>query len=260
MTGRNLTTVKQAALSLIGASLDGFAEPMQIAKGCLLDQIGNVRPNDRRLRADQLLANARHNHRWMLPHAAKVRATVAALRPIISPHAIPISREIAIRMLVVLRPLIRKDDAKAVLESCAAMFAPGVDIIGTATGLWKPISRHPVIVALALLKLKNEKVFASQAELRAAMQESEASIKSLVSSADEWMKLLADSDRIVFAHDRAGWNAAYANARSETISAMLVYVEMDEDASEDDDDEAISPRWNALNELRQAKQIEPGRK
>jgi hypothetical protein len=49
---------KQAALSLIGATLDTLAEPMQIGKACRLDQIGNVRPNDRRALSHQLLDEA----------------------------------------------------------------------------------------------------------------------------------------------------------------------------------------------------------
>jgi hypothetical protein len=246
---------KQATLTLIRATLDGFAEPMRVAKNCFLELNGHILANDRRMSSHQLLANAKNNQQRMLPSAALVRTTLIALRPIMNPDlfGIRISYATAVQMLPALGTLIaaKREEKTALLESCAEMFAPGMDAIGQATGLWQRVSKHPVILALALQKLLNVKVFASQAELRTAMLDAEKKIKSLFSAAESWMNLLCDSDHILFERDRAGWRLAYSNVSGEIASAMLASVEMDEDAGDDED--AISPRWAALNELRQAK-------
>jgi hypothetical protein len=82
-----------------------------------------------------------------------------------------ISAAVALQMLSVLcagTSKKRNDDpnTETFMLSCAQLFDPAIDSIALGTGLWKPVPRHPVVVALAIRKLMAGNVFApTQSEL-----------------------------------------------------------------------------------------------
>jgi hypothetical protein len=135
------------------------------------------------------------------------------------------------------------------LASCADLFDPVNEIIGGTTGLWNRVSRHPAVLALAIKTLVRTSVFTpSPAELLAALKEAESKLGKLVHYTDQWLDTMRRADAIVFAFDRAAWDAAYAKVRSSVALAMLP---SNEEPDEDEDGNAIaaSPRWQALHEL-----------
>jgi hypothetical protein len=87
------------------------------------------------------------------------------------------------------------------------LFDPTINSIADSTGLWKPVPRHPAVVALAIRKLMAEKVFEpTQSELADACREAGGRmldrylkvcrICSQIRSAYEY--LLAQEDRSVW--------------------------------------------------------------
>jgi hypothetical protein len=170
-----------------------------------------------------------------------------------NPSFEPVTPEMAFVMLSALFGAVGKVknvETATLIAECIQMFAPGADDVGESLGLWRPISRHPLILAIAARKLTYNSVFTSAAELRAAMGEALTTIKNRAEYVERWLALLRDADRIVFEHDRAAWMEAYANLGSDVARAM-------QDPHESgDDDEPASAHWSALEELRLAKLID----
>jgi hypothetical protein len=151
-------------------------------------------------------------------------------------------------------PLGKKGDNAARLEACVDMFAPGIDEIGEATGLWLPIPKSPVILALAVKRLIHNAIFTPMpAELRREMREANRNIVSLANITERWLNLLRNADRIFFEHDRAQWTLAYQNIiGSDVVRAIQDPAE----AGDEDEDEPATARWAALEKLRLARLIE----
>lgn len=242
---------------LISATLDRLHGPLKVAGECRDELRGVLRHvNDVALHRG-CLPDAKFNHDRMLSRAALVSATHATLVPIAYPQIVAtptITAEIALTMLTVLFGSVGKakgGDAKILLEACIDMFGSS-DQIGEATKLWRPVSTHPVILALAVRRLINTAVFTSAAELRTSMQDARQTIVHLVNAADRWIELLRASDRVVFEFDRAGWLQAYDDVGADVVGLM----QHSEETGDEDENVPPSPRWAALNQLLQAKQIE----
>lgn len=250
---------KKAGVELIAVTLDPLQNPLSVAGRCGSELRGGLRKigNGR-----YYLPDAKFNHSKMLRRAALVDATRDVLHSIVRPwsmffpnRAAPISRADATMMLSALFGTVGKSkttDNATMLAACVEMLAPGSDEIGEATGLWRSVSRSPVVVALAIKKLMYNSVFTSVAELRTAIQEAGNSVLWLAEDCDRWLKLLQASDRMLFEHDRAAWQLAYAN-----VGADVVRVMQDRDEAGDEDEDAPpAARWAALEKLRLAKLIE----
>ena len=109
----------------------------------------------------------------------------------------------------------KSNDNAALLDACVSMLAPDADNIGEATGMWLPISKSPLIVALAIKRLINSAIFTpAPAEFRREMREANCTIKNLVEYAERWLELLKASDRITFEHDRISWDSRLSEYRS----------------------------------------------
>ncbi|WP_354130425.1 MULTISPECIES: hypothetical protein [unclassified Bradyrhizobium] len=237
---------------MIAATLDAVHSPLAVAGQCRNELRGGLERVSEGLHRYDLPA-AKANHAKMLQRAALVRQAHVALLAVAYPHIVrtpTITPEIALAMVSVLfRGVGRAKgvEANALIASCVAMFNPHCDIVGGATELWTPVSSHPVVLALAVQKLQFNTVFTSTAELRSAMQEARSSVVWLVQAAERWLDLLRNSDRVLFEHDRAAWDLAYANMGADAVGAMQ---EAADAAYEGVDD---PPRWHALEALRLAK-------
>ena len=153
---------KKTGTSLISATLDTVAHPLRIASHCrdelreVLQHVDDVpQPNIVNLPA------ARFNHARMLSRVAVVREVHLGLFGMFIPPAPTTTRGDAIDMLSALfgATAKAKAESKTLLAACVSMFAPSADSVALATGLWQPISRHPVVVAIAIQKLINTAVF-----------------------------------------------------------------------------------------------------
>lgn len=254
----NSLTSKKAGTALVRATVNRLHAPFQIASQCSNElRCGELRNlNDNDLHPGHL-RSARFNHALMLKRAALVRAAHTALLPVIVPHlAPPVSPDTALTMLSALfGPLGKKSsDNAALLDACVDMLHPDADVIGDATGLWLPIPKHPLILALAVTKLRNNSVFTPMpAELRREMREANRTVVALANDAERWLNLLRNADRIVFEHDREAWELGYRNVGADVVAAMQDRSESG--GYEDDDGEEIppSPRWSALEAMRLAK-------
>ncbi|UGX95793.1 hypothetical protein G6321_00011895 [Bradyrhizobium barranii subsp. barranii] len=254
VSGKGLALSGKKGTALISAVLTQAHRPLTVAGNCRNELRDTLRPvNDVNLHRGYL-PNATFNHRRMLPRAALVNATHAALLPVAYPNIIDtpsITRPFAIQMISALFRTMGKPkdtDSAALLNDCVEMFAPGSDAIGEATGLWKPVRNHPVILALAVTSLQRTKVFTSQAELRSAMQDARKRVLWLAEDAKRWLELLRNSDRVLFEHDRPAWDLAYRNVGADVVTAMQDSDEAGDD--EDDENEPASPRWLALEAMR----------
>jgi hypothetical protein len=242
---------------LISATLDRLRSPLSVAGQCR-DELRGVLKDVNVVNLHRgYLPSAKFNHGEMLSRAALVKAANFALVPVAYPQAFAtpiITPEIALTMLTVLFGAVGKakgGDAKILLEACIDMFGDA-DQIGAATGLWTPVSTHPVILALAVRQLINTAVFTSVAELRTAMLEERRSIVHLYNATDRWLDLLRNSDRCVFEHDRDEWMRAYQGVGADVVAEMQ---NADEAPGIDDDGAEIPPlpRWAALEAMRLAK-------
>lgn len=121
------------------------------------------------------LPDAKPNHDRMLTRAASVQAANIALLPVAYPNMVAapvVTAEIALVMLSALFAgvgKVKNVDTETLLAACIGMFNPVTEIVGEATELWTPISKHPAVLALALSKVVNTAAFTSAAEFRAAI-------------------------------------------------------------------------------------------
>ena len=162
----------------------------------------------------KFLDRARDLRELRLPCAAEVKAALDALFPIVAFHdAEVISHGDALKMLTICFGALQKkkiDETTAILLSaCADMFDPVSDIIGRSTGLWQPINKHPVVIALAIKRLIATSTFApAPTELREAIRLATDKLGERVGRAQTWLHDLTKAERIVFAFDREAWAGA----------------------------------------------------
>ncbi|MEY9183136.1 hypothetical protein ABIG06_004717 [Bradyrhizobium sp. USDA 326] len=239
--------------ALIGSTLRALASPFEVAGRCS-EELRELRLTSAAQLRRGNLADAKVNHARMLRRAAAVNAAHTALWTVAHPHMVAtpvVTVHIAHMMLsVLLRSVgkVKNVETEALLAECIGMFDPTSDVVGKATGMWVPISKHPVILALAVRKLIYGSVFTSAEEFRKAMLAARGTILHLVSDTESWSGLLRNCDRCVFEHDRVAWDAAYARVGADVARVMQ---DSDEEGYEDDDGEYVppSPRWAALQAM-----------
>lgn len=252
---------KKVGRALIAATLNHVSAPLSVAGECSEELRGRpplkkpvLLPIDNLVLHHGNLSAAQFNHARMLSRAALVRATNVALWKVAYPHMVAtptLSAGTALAMVSVLFRGVGKPknvETAALISACVDTFAPASDAIGKATGLWKPVSIHPVVLALAVRQLVNTAVFTSIAELRTAMLDAQRSIIQLYRDTDRWLELLRVSDRVMFEFDRASWDLAYSNVGADVVCEMQ---DPSEAGDEDEDGTApASPRWSALEAMR----------
>jgi hypothetical protein len=134
------------------------------------------------------------------------------------------------------------------LAACCDMFDPVNDMIGEGMGLWKPICKHPVVLALAVKTLVATSVFTpSPSELREAMQKVKRRIDAHASWLGDFLSWMEKADRLLFEFYRPPWEVAYARVHSSEARAMLNPMEGP------GEDVPASPRWQALEAIVKAK-------
>lgn len=194
-------------------------------------------------------AKAALGHLSLVPSAA--RAHRQLLDILIANPADEITPAAAGDMLSALFGALGKRKAdQMMLGACVSMFAPACAALDEVIGV-KPICRHPVILALGIKKLIATSVFTpTPAELRAAMAEVRAEIAVREAWLSAFLNWIDVADRLVFAQDRAAWEAAYARVDGSVARAML--CGLNEGPGEET---APSPRWQALRAV--SKQLAP---
>src|SRR4029453_17324491 len=221
-----------AGLALINDTLADFVEPLRIADECrrqlqqgvehggFQQYLGgeNGKPEAK------FLDRAKIIYHRLLRNVVTVTDAHSALLQVVIPswRRDPITHSQATAMLGVLFGTLSKkrtddENSAMLLASCADMFNPVNDAIGTVTGLWKPIAKHPLVLAIAIKRLIATSVSPpSPAELREAMKQASERIRSREAYAHEWLALVDQADALVFAFDRAGWDAAYGKLDGKT--------------------------------------------
>jgi hypothetical protein len=259
ISSRDLVTVEHGAgLAIINAELSHFAQALAVAERCknFMKRAGNVYLGHVDVR---FLDHARDVHACMLCEMAAVRAALGKLWDIGSMFE-PISYETAVAMLHNLFDVLSKkkpdgESAATLLNACADMFNPANDAIATSTELWEPVSKHPLVLALAIKHLIATSVFApAPSELREAMTKAKYRLGVLTRYCEETYEIVEHADEIVFTLDRQAWDAAYARVSAEVAIVMRDMLN-DESPWHDDDGNWIAPsmRWAVLNGLVQAK-------
>jgi hypothetical protein len=206
--------------ALVSQSLGDYAESMRVANQCRQQ----LKEADFGLGT---IDHAKRTHRAMLPHVAAVDAAYSDLIEMTcSDPYDPITCEMAVAMLQVLFGALskRKADAENAIKlaACADMFSPLNDVIGTATRSWKPLPKHPAVLAIAIKDLINTQIYSPEpVELRAAMTRARHRLVSLKLDAKRWLEIAEKADEIVFEQDRTAWDAAYALLDSRVPTAML---------------------------------------
>jgi hypothetical protein len=235
-------------LALINSQLAGFAEPIAVADRCRAQlhrsDVSTYLPDAR------FLDRAKIVHRLWLPEFAQARAAFDQLFEIAvfdAPPREPITHATAVAMLSVLFGALTKkkaddENATTLLDVSADLFNPVNDAVGLGSGLWAPVSKHPVVLALAIKRLVATSVFTpSPAELRSAMKRARDSLGMLARYAESFAELIGHADEMVFAVDRPAWDSAYTSVSANVITAMRDSI--------DDDDARVA----ALDQLAKAK-------
>jgi hypothetical protein len=202
--------------------------------------------------AHDYIERAKASYYAKLPDAGRVYSAADFLGDLRGhPWDDPVDRDEASAMLHFLFSLApgKRDDDERMLKlvACTEMFSPSNNLLGEATGLWKPVPQQPILLALAIKHLQATQTFEpSEPELRAAIATASRNAKRLEHNANEWLKRLRESDALMFKNDRPAWEAVYATVRSDVVLAMY----------EDDEPprgHADAPHWNALNAIWEAK-------
>jgi hypothetical protein len=255
MPGRSVaqrSAKKDSGLALINETLTEIAEPLAVAEQSrVMVQRGGLpflgEPT-------AFLDAAKVVRAKMLRDVAKVEEARSALMDIVlPPWRNPLTPANAIRMLGVLFGTLTKkkagdENSAMLLACCADIFNPINETIAASTRLWKPVSRHPVVLALAIKKLIATSVFTPPpSELRDAMIEANRRISRLEFWAGEWLDLFDRADLVVWEFDREAWHAAFVNLDISIPLAIQDRIQHDEGAGEDD--EPPSPRFAALEKL-----------
>ena len=137
----------------------------------------------------------------------------------------------------------RGDEAMAKLAACIDIFTPASNALAEAMGLWKPVPRHPLVLALAIKALMAKRLHEpEECELREELATVKERLDKRAARVSGWQQTLKHADQTVFALDRAAWDAAYATVDSAVVSVML-----------DDDDNSATPRCAALEALHKQK-------
>jgi hypothetical protein len=180
----------------------------------------------------RFLKEAVQVHRTGLPRFASGKQAYSQLFGVcVMPPARPITQPTALKMIGVAFAGLtkRKDaggDAALQLAAAADMFSPVTAALGHTTGLWKPVSQHPAILALAVKHLLATSVFApAPSEIRQAMDEVHARLSMQTGRCDKALDLIGRADEIIFVSDRAKWDAAWANVGHDVVAALLEYID-----------------------------------
>jgi hypothetical protein len=145
----------------------------------------------------------------------------------------------------------KSDEAAAKLHACVDLFNPASNEIARALGLWKPVPRHPLVLALAIKQLMAQKTFEpSEAELREALSAVEEKLRAQRRWVFMWLQEFDRADALLFAQDRPAWDAAYGSFGSDVAGAMAAWLD-DHEPRKDAKGNPVaeSPRWKALNEI-----------
>jgi len=264
----------RGALALINATLADVADMMETARRCR--SLWTSAPDYNSYLGDDartylgFTPEARYLDRaksalgylWNLP---AVDMAYGKLFDILNPSSDDeVTHALATKMLSVLFGALAKKKADAadentamLMAACADIFHPMNDVVGETTGLWKPVCKHPIVLALAIKKLIATSVFTpSPSELREAMAE----VKDHLSSRADWLCTFFDwmgkADKIVFEFDRPAWEAVCARHDSTVVLSLR---DLQNDGPSEDTDEngnpefPPSPRWLMLDDLYKAK-------
>jgi hypothetical protein len=261
--GNSVARHKQAGggMALINHALGDFAEAIAVAHQCGKEsahsqQVGEL-PTLVSLtgahRIPIVFDAVKRSHIRLLPDYAKASAAWGKLLMLTLPPQVPVSHTMAIEMLSVLYGTLskrKKDDDETAMMACAELFNPIDNILGESTGLWQPISQHPLVLALAIKARIATSPFVAASELREEMVRVRNKLRLLCNQTEAWLDWMKAADRTLFEHDRPAWHTAYARIGSDVVEAMQ-RAAYGEEPDEDDDGNSIapSPRWQALDDL-----------
>jgi len=155
----------------------------------------------------------KRTHARLLPDCARANfASDQLLQMLVLPPDIPVSYDMAMEMLGVLYGALskrKKDEDATAMMACADLFNPIDSILGESTGLWQPVPKHPLILALAVKARIAKSPFVSPSELREEMIAVQKKLRLLFNGLERSLEWLRKADRYLFDHDRAAWEAAY---------------------------------------------------
>jgi hypothetical protein len=264
MHGKGVARVSPAkgGLALMRKTVTGLAQPLMVAEHCQRlansgDYLGEGESESR------FVEPAKVTHARLLRHAVEISAANDALWEVmLCDPSDEIGYEHAIAMLSVLFGALGKKKSDAgdgnaamLLMATADAFDPVSSVIGSASGLWNSVSKHPVVLALAIKHMLATQVFQpSPAEVRQAMTFVRQRIGVLQHWTSTALAHLDRADETLFRFDYAAWTAAYANADSSAVMSMLNMLDAEQAYIDDDGiEQPPSPRWQALHDLPQTK-------
>jgi hypothetical protein len=251
-----------AGLAVINAPLVAIMEPMRVAEAArkFMLQDGSY------LGGQTLHANyverARSMHPQLLASLPRARLSYEALSAILIPPFETVSyAQVATMLGAMFGALAKRKDENAslLLDAGCDLFDPVTLAISESTGLWKPVSNHPIVVALAIKRLLAKSVFApTPSELRDAIKLAAERINTKAAYVGQFVALADQADAMLFAFDRPAWQMAHAAASQEASLAMRAEAELSNYDVEDNAKDG-SLRSQALAKVCEAKQPVPVR-
>jgi hypothetical protein len=224
---------------LLDNQLSNVASIMEIAEWC---------EQEVRYLSLATLDQTKLAHEEMLPNVLSVLYARLDLKSFT-----PINRDAAVQMLGTLIETFsrRKAENVALLASFADLFNPANDIIGR--GLWKPVSKNPAVLAMAIKYLtRTSKFMPTPKELIDAMDVVKSRILLCIHKLSEWVKLMDRADRILFELDRPAWDAAHESSSDDVINALLCTI-IDNERERYQTNDEDKDRYRVLNQMYDAK-------
>jgi hypothetical protein len=252
MTGKvpALPAAKAAALAPLNEALGSVPRAMSVANTCrrLMEHALPIEHAARHVgRAKAVLEHLPHVPGAVLAHSCLLDVQITG-------PGHEVTFDAAGAMLSVLFGALSKrkadENAAMLMAACADMFDPLNRELGEVTGLWAPVCNHPAVLAIAIKTMLAKSVFTpSPSELRETMAEVKGRIDVHAYWLGEFLSWIETADGIVFEFDRPAWDLVYATLDGGAAHAMRNWL-----GEGPGDDEPATPRWQALDAIRKAKQ------
>lgn len=158
----------------------------------------------------------------LLPIAAQIDDAIQAYTGIIDPveedFVSPAQATMMIRALfeAIAGERRTEEDYQTKLDACLMMFDPVIGSIGAATQLWGEVPRHPLILALGMVRmlLQTQTFVPAPLELAQACRRARGRLREQLRHMQDFLDRLCRAEEVFFDLERAAWIGSITSMRA----------------------------------------------